>query len=56
VTVGLHNWAFDDEVERECANSEKKWVLGGHLDAPLGEREFVVQPLASEINRRGSPE
>jgi hypothetical protein len=41
VTVGLHYWAFDDE--RQCADSDKKWALRGHLDAPLGEREFVVQ-------------
>ncbi len=41
VTVGLHYWAFDDV--RQCADSDKKWALRGHLDAPLGEREFVVR-------------
>ena len=44
VTVGLHYWAFDDETERECANNAKKWALRRHLEAPLGEREFVVHP------------
>jgi hypothetical protein len=37
--------AFDDEVERECVNGDKKWALRGYLDAALRERELIVRPL-----------
>jgi hypothetical protein len=49
VKVELHYWAFPDEVECEAPKREE----GGARRFPLGEREFVVQPLASEIDRRG---